>query len=68
MAERRFRGERRWEFEPEFPLIDSRGVTVIRNRRRIADRRLDNITLEERLTLFSEMPLLDPARDKRYSS
>lgn len=65
-TERRSKVERRWEFESGFPLVDSEGVTVIRNRRRITDRRLDRITLEERLTLFSEMPLLDPAREKPY--
>ena len=66
MTERRSRGERRWEFDSEFPLIDSAGITVIHNRRHITDRRLDKITLEERLTLFSEMPRLDPLREKHY--
>lgn len=64
MTERRSKGERRWEFDSEFPLIDSEGITVIRNRRRCTDRRLDRITLEERQTLFSEMPRLDPLREK----
>ena len=62
MPERRYKGNRRWGIESDFPLIDSSGVTVIANRRNMTDRRLDNITLEERLTLFSEMPLLDPDR------
>ena len=63
MTERRSKGERRWEFDSGFPLIDSEGVTVIRNRRHITDRRLDRITLAERLTLFSEMPTPDPVRE-----
>lgn len=62
MPERRYKDQRRWGIESEYPLVDSSGVTVIANRRHMTDRRLDNITLEERLTLFSEMPLLDPER------
>jgi hypothetical protein len=54
--EKRSRGKRRWELEVSFPLVDSNGVTVIRDRRSTPDRRLDNISLEERLTLLSEMP------------
>jgi hypothetical protein len=64
MTERRTRGERRWEGDSGFPLIDSEGHTVIHNRRQITDRRLDRITLAERLTLFSEMPRLDLLRDR----
>ncbi len=62
MPERRYNDQRRWGNKSEYPLIDSSGVMVISNRRNMPDRRLDNITLEERLTLFSEMPLLDPDR------
>jgi hypothetical protein len=54
--ENRSRGHRRWGLEVSFPLIDSNGVTVISDRRRLPDRRLGNISLEDRLTLFSEMP------------
>ena len=56
MMEKRSRGQRRWGLEVSFPLIDTNGVTVIRDRRSMPDRRLDNISLEDRLTLFSEMP------------
>jgi len=62
MPERRYKGKRRWGMESEYPLIDSSGLTVITNRRNMPDRRLDHITLEQRLTLFSEMPPLDPDR------
>jgi hypothetical protein len=43
MKERR-KGERRnWANKPKYPLIDSKGILVKRNRRRILDRRLDSI-------------------------
>ena len=54
--EKRSRGQRRWGLEVTFPLVDSNGVTVIRDRRNLPDRRLDNISLDDRLTLLSEMP------------
>ena len=54
--EKRSRGQRRWGLVVTFPLFDSNGVTVIRDRRTLPDRRLDNISLDERLTLLSEMP------------
>ena len=54
--EKRSRGKRRWGLEVTFPLVDSNGVTVIRDRRSLPDRRLDNISLDDRLTLLSEMP------------
>jgi hypothetical protein len=55
MQEKRSRGQRRWGIIAEFPLIDSNGITVAIDRRRMADRRLDNIPLAERLMLFSQM-------------
>ena len=61
MKEKRAKGQRRWGFMTEYPLIDKDGVVVIANRRKIPDRRLDNITLEERQLLLSEMP--NPDRD-----
>jgi hypothetical protein len=54
--EKRSRGQRRWGLEVTFPLVDSNGVTIIRDRRTLPDRRLDNISLDDRLTLLSEMP------------
>jgi hypothetical protein len=44
----------------EYPLIDSNGITVAINRRRMPDRRLENIPLAERLMLFSQMLPPDP--------
>jgi len=66
MTERRSRGQRRWGLDTEFPLIDSAGVAILSNRRHMSDRRLENISLEERLTLFSEMLPADLALAKKH--
>lgn len=66
MLERRNKGQRRWGLDAMFPLKDSGGVTVIVERRRMSDRRLVNTSLEERLTMFSEMPLLHPEWKKKH--
>ena len=66
MLERRNKGQRRWGLGTIFPLKDCGGVTVIVERRRMSDRRLVNTSLEERLTMFSEMPLLDPEWEKNH--
>jgi hypothetical protein len=60
MKKRRSKGQRRWGITGEFPLIDSNGITVAINRRRMPDRRLENIPLAERLMLFSQMLPPDP--------
>ena len=60
MLEKRSRGQRRWGLDAEFPLKDSSGLTVITNRRRLTDRRLDNTSLEDRLVMFAGFPQLDP--------
>jgi hypothetical protein len=64
MQKRRSKGQRRWGILAEFPLIDSNGITVVIDRRRMADRRLDNIPLAERLLLFSQM--LPPNPDRKH--
>ena len=66
MTDRRSRGQRRWGLDTEFPFIDSDGVTIISNRRHMSDRRLDNISLEERQTLFSEMLPADLAKTRNH--
>lgn len=66
MLERRNKGQRRWGLDAGFPLKASGGVTVIVERRRMSDRRLVNTSLEERLTMFSEMPPLDPEWEKKH--
>jgi hypothetical protein len=62
--EKRSRGQRRWGLEASFPLIDGNGVTVIRDRRNMPDRRLANISLDDRLTLLSEMPNRETAPEE----
>ncbi len=42
MTERRKHERRNWGNKPEYPLIDSNGVLVKGNRRRILDRRMNN--------------------------
>jgi hypothetical protein len=59
MQQKRSKGQRRWGLEQEFPVKDSNGVIVVADRRRLTDRRLDNTSLEDRLMMFSEMPVVD---------
>jgi hypothetical protein len=48
MGDEKRKGDRRnYRARPSFPLIDSEGNMVERNRRRIVDRRLSHITSEE---------------------
>jgi len=65
LLERRNKGQRRWDLDTGFPVKDCNGITVIAERRRMSDRRLMNTSLEERLMMFSEMPLFDPERKKK---
>ena len=59
MQQKRSKGQRRWGLEQEFPVKDSNGVIVVTDRRQLTDRRLDNTSLEDRLMMFSEMPVVD---------
>jgi hypothetical protein len=59
MPDKRSKGQRRWGLDQEFPVKDSNGVVVITERRQLTDRRLDNTSLEDRLMMFSEMPVVD---------
>jgi hypothetical protein len=65
IPERRNLGQRRWGLSTEFPLKDCNGSLVIAERRRLADRRLENTTLEDRLLMFSGLVLVD--RDNNLS-
>ncbi len=49
-------GEKRWGIPVEFPLTDSNGVRVTRNRRSGVDRRKTIASFEELLVLFSAIP------------
>lgn len=59
MPDNRSKGQRRWGLDQGFPVRDSNGVVVITERRQLMDRRLDNTSLEDRLIMFSEMPVID---------
>jgi hypothetical protein len=59
MPDKRSKGQRRWGLDQEFPVKDSNGIVVITERRQLTDRRLDNTSLEDRLMMFSEMPVVD---------
>jgi hypothetical protein len=59
MQQKRSRGQRRWGFDQGFPVKDSDGLIVVTDRRQLTDRRLDNTSLEDRLIMFSEMPVVD---------
>ena len=43
-----------------YPVCDYPQETTAIERRRIRDRRMENLTLEERLLMLSEMPALPP--------
>jgi hypothetical protein len=59
MPDNRSKGQRRWGLDQGFPVRDSSGVIVVTERRQLMDRRLDNTSLEDRLIMFSEMPVID---------
>lgn len=59
MPDNRSKGQRRWGLDQGFPVRDSDGVVVVTERRQLMDRRLDNTSLEDRLIMFSEMPVID---------
>ncbi len=63
LTDRRNRGERRWGLNTEFPLRDSNGVTVVTERRVLADRRLENTSLEDRLLMFAGLVPLQDGND-----
>ena len=56
MTQQRSGNQRRRNTPAQFPVIDSEGNTITRERRRLLDRRLENIAFEQRLCLYAEMP------------
>lgn len=57
-------GDRRWVKVAEFPMTDSDGVQVLRNRRCRDERRKSIATMEDLLILFSQAPSIDPGRNQ----
>ena len=65
MPDKRSKGQRRWGFDQAFPVKDCDGIVVVSDRRQLRDRRLLNTRLEDRLMMFSEMPVIifDPVEN-----
>ncbi len=59
MPDKRSKGQRRWGINQELPVKDCDGVLVVSDRRQLRDRRLLNTSLEDRLMMFSEMPVIN---------
>lgn len=49
---RRQPGDRRWGLQTEFPLRDSSGVVVARDRRRLPERRRTTFSIQEWVALL----------------
>ena len=56
---RRQPGDRRWGWPAEFPLVDSAGLFVPVDRRRLQNRRKATTTLDEVETLLSQLSAKD---------
>jgi hypothetical protein len=52
----RQKGNRRWDLPHEFPLVDSQGILVMCDRRRLADRRKDIRDLDDLVAILCRMP------------
>jgi len=51
----RQKGNRRWDLPREFPLVDSQGVLVVAERRRLPDRRRNLGEFEDLLAVLSRV-------------
>jgi len=51
----RQKGNRRWNLPYEFPLVDSQGILVMRDRRRLPDRRKAAYDLDDLKIILSRM-------------
>ena len=51
----RQKGDRRWDLPHDFPLVDSQGIQVITERRKLADRRRNLGVLEDLVAIVSRM-------------
>lgn len=61
---RRTKDRRNWHILVKFPLDDSNHEAVLEDRRSDNDRRLDDMGVDERQTLLSEMPSLFVTHEK----
>jgi len=62
MIRRRQPGDRRWGLPAEFPLVDSGGLLVPVDRRRLQNRRKAKVTLEEVKILLSQLAVKNTGR------
>jgi hypothetical protein len=53
----RQKGNRRWDLPHEFPLVDSQGILVMCDRRRLADRRKGIHDLDDLVAILCRMPV-----------
>jgi len=51
----RQKGNRRWDLPREFPLVDSQGILVMCDRRRLADRRKNIGDLDSLMAILSRL-------------
>ena len=51
----RQKGSRRWKLPAEFPLTDSRGVFVLKDRRQLPDRRKASDEPDDLMVMLAEM-------------
>jgi hypothetical protein len=53
----RQKGNRRWDLPHEFPLVDSQGILVTCDRRKLTDRRKTHDDLESLLAILSRISM-----------
>lgn len=51
----RQKGNRRWDLPHEFPLVDSQGVLVMCDRRKLTDRRQTQVDLDNLMAILSRI-------------
>jgi hypothetical protein len=51
----RQKGNRRWDLPHEFPLVDSQGVLVMCDRRKLTDRRQTDVDLDTLMIILSRI-------------
>jgi len=51
----RQKGNRRWDLPREFPLVDSQGLLVMCDRRKLADRRKNSGDIDSLMAILSRL-------------